>query len=121
MAQEAGDGRQLDRLFETIAARKGADPDASYTAKLLHRGVEKCAQKMGEEAVEAIIAATARDKAGVISESADLLYHWLVLLAASDVTPQEVYAALARREGTSGLAEKAARQKTDKNAAPNKN
>lgn len=101
----------LARLFAAIEARRGADPDASYTARLLARGVEKCAQKLGEEAVETVIAATARDRAGLIGESADLLYHLLVLWAASGVTPDEIYTELARREGTSGLAEKAARSK----------
>jgi len=103
------DSSRIDRLFETIHARKSADPESSYTAGLLARGVPKCAQKMGEEAVETVIAAVAGDRDSVISESADLLYHWLVLLAACDVRPEEVYAALAKREGTSGLAEKAAR------------
>lgn len=107
--ENSEDGTGLDRLFETIRARKSADPESSYTAKLLARGVPKCAQKFGEEAVETVIAATAGDREAVISESADLLYHWLVLLEACGVRPEEVYAALAKREGTSGLAEKAAR------------
>lgn len=103
---------QLDALFAVIAARKGASADTSYTARLLSRGVEKCAQKLGEEAVETAIAAATQDRAAVISESADLLFHWLVLLAALDLDPKDVYAELARREGTSGLDEKAARPKT---------
>ena len=101
----------LDRLFATIAARKGADADVSYTAKLLAAGVEKCAKKFGEEAVEAVIAATARDAAALTSESADVLYHLLVLWAAAGVTPEDVYAALKARESQSGLEEKAARPK----------
>lgn len=103
---------QLDALFALIAARKGADAATSYTAKLLSRGVEKCAQKLGEEAVETALAAATMQKAQVITESADLLYHWLVLLAALDLDPKDVYAELARREGQSGLDEKAARKKT---------
>ncbi|MBI1260218.1 MAG: phosphoribosyl-ATP diphosphatase [Rhizobiales bacterium] len=108
----ADHAHQLDALFEVIAARKGTDAEASYTARLLSRGVETCAQKLGEEAVETVIAATRRDAPAVISESADLIYHWLVLLASLDIDPLEVYAELARREGMSGLEEKASRKKT---------
>jgi phosphoribosyl-ATP pyrophosphohydrolase len=100
----------LDRLFATIAARKGADPASSYTATLLAEGVEKCAKKFGEEATEAVIAAISRDKTELAKESADLLYHLLVLWAASGITPEEVYAVLRAREGRSGLEEKAARK-----------
>ena len=99
----------LEQLAATIAARKGADPESSWTAKLLARGPEKCAEKFGEEAVEAIIEAVRGDRARLASEAADVLYHLLVMLAARDVTLDEVLAELARREGTSGLAEKAAR------------
>ncbi|MCF8469809.1 MAG: phosphoribosyl-ATP diphosphatase [Parvibaculum sp.] len=105
----ATDARQLDRLFEVIAARKGADASSSYTAKLLSKGIASCAQKLGEEAVETVIAALSGDGKATVAESADLLYHWLVLLAALDVDPAEVYAELERREGRSGLDEKAAR------------
>ena len=101
----------LDRLFATIAARKGADPASSYTAKLLAEGVEKCAKKFDEEATETVIAAISRDKTELAKESADVLYHLLVLWAASGITPEEVYAVLKSREGQSGLAEKAARSK----------
>jgi phosphoribosyl-ATP pyrophosphohydrolase len=101
----------LDRLFATIAARKGADPASSYTAKLLAEGVEKCAKKFGEEATETVIAAISRDKTELAKESADVLYHLLVLWAASGITPEEVYAVLQAREGRSGLEEKAARSK----------
>lgn len=101
----------LDRLFATIAARKGADPAQSYTAKLLAEGVEKCAKKFGEEATEAVIAAVARNKTELAKESADVLYHLAVLWAASGLTPEDVYAVLASREGTSGLEEKASRAK----------
>ena len=100
----------LDRLFATIAARKDADPAQSYTAKLLAAGVEKCAKKFGEEATETVIAAISRDKTELAKESADVLYHLLVLWAASGITPEEVYAVLRAREGQSGLAEKAARK-----------
>ncbi|MCB6178636.1 phosphoribosyl-ATP diphosphatase [Rhodobacter sp. Har01] len=100
----------LDRLAATIAARKGADPDTSWTAKLLAKGPEKCAQKFGEEAVEAIIEAVRGDRAKLTSEAADALYHLLVMLTSRDVTLAEVLAELERREGTSGLAEKAARR-----------
>ncbi|PKQ08214.1 MAG: phosphoribosyl-ATP diphosphatase [Alphaproteobacteria bacterium HGW-Alphaproteobacteria-11] len=108
----AADASQLDRLFATIAARKGADAASSWTAKLLAGGVPVCARKLGEEAVETVIAATQGDAEATIAESADLLYHWLVLLAALEIDPADVYAELARREGRSGLDEKAARQPT---------
>jgi phosphoribosyl-ATP pyrophosphohydrolase len=100
----------LDKLFATIAARKDGDPAQSYTAKLLASGVEKCAKKFGEEAVETVIAAIQRDKAELAKESADLLYHLAVLWAASGLTPEDVYAVLKSREGISGLEEKAARK-----------
>ena len=101
----------IDKLFATIAARKGADPSQSYTAKLLAAGVEKCAKKFGEEATEAVIAAIQKDKTELAKESADVLYHLLVLWAASGITPQDVYAVLQSREGQSGLEEKASRRK----------
>ena len=100
----------LDRLFATIAARKAADPGTSYTAKLLQGGVERCAKKFGEEAVEAAIAAVLGKKDATIAESADVLYHLLVLWAACGIEPQQVYGALAARENRSGLEEKASRQ-----------
>jgi phosphoribosyl-ATP pyrophosphohydrolase len=103
------DGTTLDRLFETIGARGQADPASSYTAKLLRQGPEHVAKKLGEEALETALAAAAGRRVGVVSESADLLYHLLVLWAATSVMPSEVWAELARREGTSGLAEKARR------------
>ena len=112
MAQHDGserNGSALDRLFQTITARRGADPATSYTAQLLASGAPRAAQKLGEEALETALAAASVEHAAVISESADLLYHLLVLWAAVGVTPDEVWDELARREGTSGLAEKAAR------------
>jgi phosphoribosyl-ATP pyrophosphohydrolase len=99
----------LDRLAATIQTRKGADPESSWTAKLLSKGPEKCAEKFGEEAVEAIIEAVKGDRDKLTSEAADVIYHLLVMLAARDVTLDQVLAELERREGTSGLAEKAAR------------
>jgi phosphoribosyl-ATP pyrophosphohydrolase len=101
----------LDKLFATIASRKGADPSQSYTAKLLAGGVEKCAKKFGEEATEAVIAAIQKDKTELAKESADVLYHLVVLWAASGLTPDDVYAVLQAREGQSGLEEKASRPK----------
>ncbi|HEY4126404.1 MAG TPA: phosphoribosyl-ATP diphosphatase [Rhizomicrobium sp.] len=101
----------IDRLFATIASRKGSDPETSYTAKLLSRGPAQCAKKFGEEAVETIIAAMTGDKQAIAAESADVLYHLLVLWAASGVEPGDVYAALKAREGQSGIAEKASRKK----------
>ncbi len=100
----------LDRLAATIEARKGADPDSSWTAKLLARGPEKCAEKFGEESIEAIIEAVKGDRDRLTSEAADVLYHLLVMLAARDLTLADVEAELARREGTSGIAEKAGRK-----------
>lgn len=99
----------LERLSATIAARKGADPESSWTAKLLAKGPEKCAEKFGEEAVEAIIEAVKGDTARLTAEAADVLYHLLVMLAARDVALADVLAELERREGISGIAEKAAR------------
>lgn len=99
----------LDRLAATIEARKGADPETSWTAKLLAKGPEKAAEKFGEEAVEAIVEAVKGDREALTTEAADVLYHLLVMLAARDVTLEEVLGELERREGTSGIAEKAAR------------
>ena len=99
----------LDRLAATIATRKTADPESSWTAKLLAKGPEKCAEKFGEEAIEAIIEAVKGDQAKLTSEAADVIYHLLVMLAARDVTLADVLAELERREGTSGIAEKASR------------
>lgn len=100
----------LQRLEATIAARKAAgDTSSSHTARLLAKGPRKCAQKFGEEAVEAIIAAAADDRGELVTEGADTLYHFLVMLAASDVSLADVLAELERREGVSGVAEKAAR------------
>ena len=97
------------RLDATIASRKGADPDTSWTAKLLSKGPEKCAEKFGEEAVEAIIEAVKGDRARLTSEAADVVFHLAVMLAARDLSLADVAAELTRREGQSGIAEKASR------------
>jgi phosphoribosyl-ATP pyrophosphohydrolase len=100
----------IDSLFTTIAARKGADAKLSYTAKLLSSGVERCAKKFGEESIELALACVSGNKNAAISESADVLYHLLVLWAAVGIAPQDVYDALKARESKSGLEEKAARR-----------
>lgn len=99
----------IDRLQDTIRARRGAEADSSYTAQLFVRGRARIAQKLGEEAVETVIAAMGDDPAKIASEGADLLYHLLVLLADAGLSIDDVRAELARREGTSGHVEKAAR------------
>ena len=99
----------LTRLEDTIAQRLSADPDSSYVARLNAAGAQKIAQKLGEEATETVIAAVAGSKADLVSESADLVFHLLVLLGAKGVSLREVMAELDRREGTSGLEEKASR------------
>ncbi len=104
--EEGEDSAVLERLYRVIESRRGGDPDASYTASLLAKGNEAIAQKLGEEAVETVIAATTGVNRRLISESADLLYHLLVSWAAAGVRPQDVWAELARREGISGHDEK---------------
>jgi phosphoribosyl-ATP pyrophosphohydrolase len=106
------DGSILDRLFATIASRRGTDPSVSYTAKLLAEGRARIAQKLGEEAVETVIAA-AQDSSSLAGESADLLYHLLVLWADAGLAPAEIWATLAAREGVSGITEKAGRGKKE--------
>jgi phosphoribosyl-ATP pyrophosphohydrolase len=101
----------LDRLFEVIESRRDGDSDASYTAKLLARGTPKIAQKVGEEAVETVIEAMKADGGKLAEESADLLYHLLVLWADKDVRPDEVWSVLAERFGISGIEEKNLREK----------
>lgn len=105
------DATILDRLFAVIESRKGADPASSWTATLLAGGPEKIAKKVGEESVETIIAALAQDNAALASESADLLYHLLVLWAAKGIAPEDVWRALESRGSKSGIAEKASRNK----------
>ncbi|TQF83786.1 phosphoribosyl-ATP diphosphatase [Elioraea sp. Yellowstone] len=99
----------LDRLWATVESRKGADPALSHSARLLARGTAKVAQKLGEEAVEAVIEATRGNRDGVIAESADLLYHLMVVWVDAGIRPGAVWAELERRQGVSGIAEKAAR------------
>ena len=101
----------LDRLFAVVESRRDADPNISHSARLLSRGPAKVAQKFGEEAVECLIEAVAGNREALIGESADVLYHLLVLWVSSGVNPAEVWAELIRREGISGIAEKAARAK----------
>jgi phosphoribosyl-ATP pyrophosphohydrolase len=103
------DGSALDRLFAVIASRRGGDPAASYTAKLLAAGLPKIAQKLGEEAIETVIEGVRGHAAGIVGESADLLYHLLVLWAAAGVAPADVWGALEARAGRSGLDEKRSR------------
>ena len=100
---------RLLRLSGLIRARRDADPDTSYVARLLAKGRERIAQKVGEEAVEAVIAAARNDAAGLTSEAADLLFHLAVLLDSMDLSYDDVLAELERREGVSGLTEKASR------------
>jgi phosphoribosyl-ATP pyrophosphohydrolase len=100
----------LERLFEVIKSRRGAESTSSYTASLFADGREKIAQKLGEELVETIIAALGETPERVSSESADLLYHLMVLWADVGIDPSDVWAELAGREGTSGIVEKAARK-----------
>jgi phosphoribosyl-ATP pyrophosphohydrolase len=105
----AADLEVLARLEAVIRSRRGADPESSHTARMLARGTRKCAQKFGEEAVETVIAAVAEDRAALASEAADALYHLMIVLASREVALSDVMAHLARREGKSGVAEKAAR------------
>ncbi len=107
MAAELGPA--LERLWQVIQSRRGADPQSSYTARLFARGRAKIAQKLGEEAIEAVIEGVGENPAALVGESADLLYHLLVLWAAAGISPADVGAELARREGTSGIDEKRAR------------
>ncbi|MDE1132560.1 MAG: phosphoribosyl-ATP diphosphatase [Ascidiaceihabitans sp.] len=99
----------LNDLFETIKARKTADPSSSWTAQLLSKGPEKCAEKFGEEAIEAIIEAVKGDKAGLTAEAADVIYHLMVMLASRDISLDDVVDELAKRQAKSGIAEKASR------------
>ena len=103
------DAHPIDRLFAVIESRKDADPQSSYTAKLFGQGKLKIAKKLGEEGVEAALAAVGQDKDCLVAESADLLYHLLVLWSACGVTPDDAYAALEARVGRSGLEEKKSR------------
>ncbi|MFZ4757447.1 MAG: phosphoribosyl-ATP diphosphatase [Burkholderiaceae bacterium] len=103
----------LRRLAATIAARRGADPDRSYVARLFHKGEDAILKKIGEEATETVMAAKDGDRARIVAETADLWFHTMVMLAHYDLTPADVLAELARREGLSGLDEKARRPSGD--------
>ena len=105
------DGRVLDRLYEVIDSRRDADPEVSHTAKLFDKGPLKIAQKVGEEAVETVIEGVRGDQEALAAESADLLYHLLVLWAARGLEPPAVWSALAERRGGSGIDEKQSRAK----------
>jgi phosphoribosyl-ATP pyrophosphohydrolase len=102
-------GPTLDRLWQVILSRRGADPKTSYTARLFARGRIKIAQKLGEEAVEAVIEGVGDNRSALVGESADLLYHLFVLWAAAGISPADVASEMARREGTSGIEEKRSR------------
>jgi phosphoribosyl-ATP pyrophosphohydrolase len=102
----------LDRLWSVVINRRDADPTISHSARLLSRGSAKVAQKFGEEAVECLIEAVRGDRDAVIAESADVLYHLVVVWVSTGVAPEEVWAELMRREGVSGIAEKASRAQT---------
>jgi len=102
-------GTVLDALYATIEARKGADPSSSHSAKLMSRGTAKVAQKFGEEAVECLIEAVAGNRSELVAESADVLYHLMVLWVDAGIAPAEVWGELERRKGISGIAEKASR------------
>jgi phosphoribosyl-ATP pyrophosphohydrolase len=110
-SSDESDAIVLDRLFTVVESRRDADPTISHSARLLSRGPAKVAQKFGEEAVECLIEAVAGNRDALIAESADVLYHLLVLWVSSGVSPSDVWAELIRREGISGIAEKAARAK----------
>src|SRR5580698_4209057 len=110
MAKSDNPTPTLDKLYARIEASRGGDPNKSYTAKLFSRGRAKIAQKLGEEAVEAVIELLRDDKPALIAESADLLYHLLAAWVAAGIRPDEVWAELGRREGVGGLVEKAQRK-----------
>ena len=101
----------LDRLFEVVLSRRNADPSISHSARLLSRGAAKVAQKFGEEAVECVIEAVIGNNDALIAESADVLYHLIVLWVSAGLKPDQIWSELNRREGISGIAEKAARSK----------
>jgi phosphoribosyl-ATP pyrophosphohydrolase len=114
MTGTAVDGRVLDRLYEMIVSRKDGDPERSHTAALFAKGPAKIAQKVGEEAVETLIEGLVGDPVKLADESADLLYHLMVLWAVNGVEPPAVWQALEGRKGISGLVEKAGRDDNDR-------
>jgi len=117
-AAEAARSEVLDRLWSVVQARRDADPASSHSARLLGRGTAKVAQKFGEEAVECLIEAVAGNRMALVAESADVLYHLLVLWVDAGVRPDEVWGELVRREGVSGIAEKAARPRIETRKIP---
>ena len=110
VASDQPDATVLDRLWQVVESRRGLDPGLSHSARLLGRGTAKVAQKFGEEAVECLIEAVAGNREALIGESADVLYHLLVLWVDGNIRPAEVWEELRLREGVSGIAEKAARR-----------
>ena len=112
MSDKSIDSGVLEKLFDTIKSRHGDSPDTSYTAKLFSKGRGEIARKVGEEATETIVASLEETEEKVVSESADLLYHLLVLWADTGIEPRHVWEELARREGTSGIDEKKSRPKS---------
>ena len=117
-ASAAGGSEVLDRLWGVVQARRDADPASSHSARLLGRGTAKVAQKFGEEAVECLIEAVAGNRMALVAESADVLYHMVVLWVDAGVRPDEVWGELVRREGVSGIAEKAARPRIETRKIP---
>jgi len=101
----------LERLYNLVLERRKGDPDTSYIARRLKQGTAKIAQKVGEEAVETVIAAMQNDKKELINESADLIFHWLLLLVDANIPLEDVMKELERREGQSGLDEKSNRKR----------
>lgn len=114
------DARVLDRLWSVVLSRKDADPAVSHSARLLSRGTAKIAQKFGEEAVECLIEAVGGHRTALIGESADVLYHLLVLWVDAGLRPEQIWAELARREGVSGIVEKASRKPAASSVATTK-
>jgi phosphoribosyl-ATP pyrophosphohydrolase len=106
MSDVIDDVAVLDRVYAVILSRRSADPDASHVARLFQKGTRKIAQKLGEEAVETVIAAMSQKRKDIVGESADLMFHLLVLWADAGIRPQDIWAELARREGVSGVDEK---------------
>ncbi len=112
MTDTSKDPAVLDRLFAVIESRRGADPNLSNTARLFAKGTHKIAQKVGEEAVEVVIEAVRGRREKLVGESADLMYHLLVLWADAGIKPSDVWAEIAGREGMSGIIEMAAREQS---------
>ncbi|MDD9877682.1 MAG: phosphoribosyl-ATP diphosphatase [Magnetovibrio sp.] len=112
------DSRIIEELYDVIASRRGGDPETSYTSKLFHRGTNQIAKKLGEEATEVVVASLGQSPADVVSESADLLYHLMVLWADQGIRPDAVWAELERRFGVSGIDEKKLRKRAKNSETP---